>query len=58
MGLAPQCHDVSQARGKMRSKTHHLWSVKAYVCVHVCVCVCVSIYMCEALVDHLPHRAG
>lgn len=44
MGLAPQCHDVSQARGKMRGKTHHLWSVKTYVCVREGV----SVYMWEA----------
>lgn len=40
MGPAPQCHDISQTRGKMRSKTHHLWTVKACVCVlwgHECV---------------------
>ena len=54
MGLAPQCHDVSQSRGKMRRKTRHLRSVKAYVCVREGV----SAYTCGALVDHLPHRAG
>lgn len=45
MGPAPQCHDISQTRGKMRSKTHHLWTVKA------CVCFSVSVYVWEALVD-------
>lgn len=45
MGPAPQCHDVSQTRGKMRRKTPHLWSVKAYVWASTCVKPWWTIYL-------------
>lgn len=57
MGPASQCHDISQSRGKMRSKTHHLWTCG--LLKHVSVfCEGVSVYVWEALVDHPPHCVG